>query len=271
MLASTEAADGGPIGTLARGLHVLSCVADARGPVGVTELAHRAHLDKATTHRLASKLVELGYLERDDDGKFRLSLHVLDLGFAYLASLDLRTQALPEMRRLHEEYDGAITLSVLDDTDIVYVERISPKGLQASMPVGIGARLPVYCTAMGKVILAHLPPERLTALLDRIDYAQWTERTIASRAAFEEDLARTRERGFGVTDQEMILGLRAVASPIFDHHGTPIAGLSVALPVHACTLDELMRAIAPQVVAAGKTVSSHLGAGHELLAIERVK
>jgi len=251
-----------PIGTLARGLHVLACVAAARGAVGVTELAQRAQLDKATTYRLASKLVELGYLVRDDDGKFRLSLHVLDLGFAYLASLDLRTQALPEMRRLHE-YDGAITLSVLDDTDIVYVERISPKGLQASMPVGIGARLPVHCTAMGKVILAYLATDRLAALLDRIDYAKWTERTIGSRTEFEADLERTRRRGFGVTDQEMIDGLRAVASPIFDHHGTPIAGLSVALPVQACSLDELMSGVGPRVAAAGKIVSTHLGAGQD--------
>ena len=116
---------------------------------------------------------------------------------------------------------------------------------------------------MGKVILAHLAPKPLAALLDRIDYAQWTERTIGSRAAFEEELRLTRARGFGVTDQEMILGLRAVASPIFDHHGTPIAGLSVALPVHACTLDELTSSIAPEVVAAGNVISSHLGAGHQ--------
>jgi DNA-binding IclR family transcriptional regulator len=272
VLASAEPVDNAPIGTLARGLHVLSRVAAERGPIGVTELSQRAQLDKATTYRLANKLVELGYLERDDAGKFRLSLHVLDLGFAYLASLDLRTQAMPEMRRLHEEYDGAITLSVLDDTDIVYVERISPKGLQASMPVGIGARLPVHCTAMGKVILANMLPDRLAALLDRIDYARWTERTIASRAAFEAELERTRERGFGVTDQEMIDGLRAVASPIFDHHGTPIGALSVALPVQACSLDELLTGIGPRVIAAGKIVSSHLGAGHDRpVAFERVK
>jgi IclR family pca regulon transcriptional regulator len=259
VLPSAEAA-GGPIGTLARGLHVLARVAAARGAIGVSELAQRAQLDKATTYRLASKLVELGYLVRDDDGKFGLSLHVLDLGFAYLASLDLRTQALPQMRRLHDEYDGAITLSVLDDTDIVYVERISPKGLQASMPVGIGARLPVHCTAMGKAILAYIAPDRLAALLDRIDYAKWTERTIGSRAAFEADLERTRKCGFGLTDQEMIDGLRAVACPIFDHHGTPIAGLSVALPVQACSLDDLIGSVGPRVAAAGKIVSSHLGA-----------
>jgi DNA-binding IclR family transcriptional regulator len=259
MVSSAPSTEEGPIGTLARGLHVLSRVASARGPVGVSELAVRAELDKATTYRLACKLVSLGYLERNGDGKFRLGLQVLDLGFAYLASLDLRTQALPEMRRLHDEFDGAITLSVLDDTDIVYVERIQPKGLQASMPVGIGARLPLHCTAMGKTMLAHLAPERLTALLDRIDYKRWTERTIGTRAEFETELARTRQRGFGITDQEMIDGLRAVASAIFDHHGTPIAALSVALPVQACSVEYLLESIAPRVVAAGKAVSSHLG------------
>ena len=263
MLPGTEAVDDGPIGTLARGLHVLSRVASARGPIGVTDLAQSAQLDKATTYRLACKLVALGYLERDEDGKFHLSLHVLDLGFAYLASLDLRTQALPEMRRLHEEYDGAITLSVLDDTDVVYVERISPKGLQASMPVGIGARLPVHCTAMGKVILANMAPDRLNALLDRINYQKWTDRTIGARSEFEAELQRTRERGFGVTDQEMVDGLRAVASPIFDRHGVPIGGLSVALPVQSCSLEHLLAEVAPRVVAAGKIVSTHLGAGQK--------
>lgn len=257
---TAEPAEDGPIGTLARGLHVLSCVAGTRGLIGVSELAQRARLDKATTYRLACKLVELGYLERDGDGKFRLGLHVLDLGFAYLASLDLRTQALPEMRRLHDAFDGAITLSVLDDTDIVYVERIAPKGLQASMPVGIGARLPVHCTAMGKAILAHAAPREVAALLDRIEYLRWTERTIATRAAFEAELRLTRERGFGVTDQEMIDGLRAVASPIFDRHGAPIAALSVALPVQGCSLETLLQDVAPRVVTAGRIVSTHLGA-----------
>lgn len=258
--AQLSALDRGPIGTLARGLHVLSHVASARRPIGVTELAERTRLDKATTYRLARKLGELGYLKRDEVGKFTLSLHVLDLGFAYLASLDLRTQALPEMRQLHDEYDGSITLSVLDGTDVVYVERISPKGLQASMPVGVGARLPVYCTAMGKAMLANMPEDRLSELLDRITYVKWTERTIGTRAEFEDDLRRTRERGFAVTDQEMIDGLRAVASPIFDHHGEVIAGLSVALPVQACPMEHLLGSVATRIVAAGKAISTHLGA-----------
>ncbi len=250
----------GPIGTLARGLHVLSLVAANGKPIGVTELAKRAELDKGTTHRLAAKLVELGYLQRDDDGKLMLGLHVLDLGFSYLASLDLRTRALPEMRRLHEEYDGAITLSILDGTDIVYVERISPRGLQASMPVGIGARLPVHCTEMGKVILAELPPDALAALLDVIQFRKFTERTIVSRMAFEAELALTHERGFGVTDQEMIDGLRAAAGVIYSRQGAPVAAISVALPITATGMAELVAHIGPRVRASAAAISAHVRA-----------
>ena len=252
----------GPIGTLARGLHVLSLVAAGGKPIGVTELAKSAGLDKGTTHRLAAKLVELGYLQREGDGKLALGLRVLDLGYSYLASLDLRTQALPEMRRLHGEYDGAITLSILDGTDIVYVERISPKGLQASMPVGIGARLPVYCTAMGKVILAAMRPDALAVLLDRIAFHKFTERTIVSRASFEAELALTRDRGFGVTDQEMIDGLRAAAGVIYARHGSPVAALSVALPIAACGMPELIASIGPRVRESAAAISTHLHAPH---------
>jgi DNA-binding IclR family transcriptional regulator len=113
---------------------------------------------------------------------------------------------------------------------------------------------------MGKVILANSAPERLASLLEHIEFTKWTERTIETRAEFEADLQRTRDRGFGVIDQEMIEGLRAVASPIFDRHGTPVAALSVALPVQACSLEHLLGSVGPRVVTAGKIVSSHLGA-----------
>ena len=249
-----------PIGTLARGLHVLSLVAADGKPVGVTELAKRAELDKGTTHRLAAKLVELGYLQRDGDGKLMLGVHVLDLGFSYLASLDLRTQALPEMRKLHEEYDGSITLAILDGTDIVYVERMSPKGLQASMPVGIGARLPIYCTAMGKVIVAAMAPPARAAILDRISFRKFTDRTITDRAALDADLTLTRERGFGTTDQEMIDGLRAVAGVVYDRHDFPVAAISVALSSASCDMAGLIETVGPRVRESAAAVSAHLSA-----------
>lgn len=240
---------------------MLSCVAQAGAHVGVTELAQRAKLDKTTTYRLANKLVGLGYLERDAAGRFGLGLRVLDLGFAYLASLDLRTHALPELRRLREALDGTISLAVLDGVEIVYIERFASKRLQASMPVGVGARLPAYCTAMGKAMLAFLPPHALAALLERMPLTAWTPRTIVSREALERDLAGVRERGYATTDQETIDGLRALGVPIFDHARIPVASISIAVSVHAATLDELVATAAPELRRAAAAISSRLGAG----------
>jgi IclR family pca regulon transcriptional regulator len=236
-----------PVGTLARGLHVMSCIAAAGSPVGLTELAHLAGLDKTTTYRLATKLIELGYLEQGTGGRFALALHVLDLGFAYLGSLDIRARSLPEMRRLREELDGTISLCLLDGTDIVYVERFAPKRLQASVPVGVGARLPAYCTAMGKALLAALPVSECDVLLRGAKLTKQTPHSIVDRAALRRDLDEVRARGFAVSDNEMIVGLRAAGAAIKDRDGIPVAALSVAMSADLITAAELRKTIGPKV------------------------
>lgn len=252
--------DKAPLGPLARGFHLLSRVASVRAPIGVSELAQLCKLDKATTSRLASKLTELGYLVRDDHGKFRLGLRVLDLGFAFLSSLDVRTQALPEMQRLHEEFDGPITLSALDGLDIVYLERIAPRGFRVSMQIGVGTRLPMHCNAGGKAILAFSPANRRAAFLDRLAFTTWTEHTVPNREALEVDLEAARHSGFAIATQEMVDGLCAAAAPIFDRYGVPIAAVSVALSVHSCPSERLVNTVGPRVAHAGDVISALLGA-----------
>jgi DNA-binding IclR family transcriptional regulator len=245
-----------PVGTLARGLHVMSCIAAAGTPLGLTELAQAARLDKTTTYRLATKLVELGYLEQSADGRFHLGLHILDLGFAYLASLDIRTRALPELRRLREEVDGTISLALLDGTDVVYVERFAPKRLQASLPVGIGARLPAHCTAMGKAFIAALPSPERERVVRMIKFKKFTEFTITDRTAFVRELERVRARGFAVSDNEMVVGLRAAGAAIKDRDGVPVAALSVAISADRISRAELEREIGPRVCAAALAIGS---------------
>lgn len=253
-------ADDAPVGTLARGLHLLTCLARMGHEVGVTELAQQAGLDKATTYRLATTLTRLGYLEQDRaTRRFRLGLHILDLGFSYLASLDIRQRALPEMRRLHDALDGTISLSILDGTDVVYVERLAPKRFQASVPVGIGARLPAYVTAMGKALLAFLPEPDRESALDRLELKAWTPYTITNRARLENELDKTRTRGYALSEQETVVGLRTVAAPILNGRGLALAALSVAVSTHEVSMAALEAEIAPLVRAAVATVSSHLG------------
>ncbi len=248
------------MGTLARGLHLLSSLASAGRELGVTELAQAAGLDKATTYRLAVVLTRLGYMEQErETRRFRLGLRILDLGFGYLASLDVRRQALPEMRLLRQDSDGTISLSVLDGTDIVYVERLPPKRLQASAPVGIGARLSVHCTAMGKAILAFLPADEAEAVLARLELKAWTPYTITDVAELRRQLDEARRRGFALSEQETVLGLRSVAAPIIDRNDRPLAALSVAVGIQDVSQEDLQTRVAACVAQAAAAVSSHLG------------
>ena len=248
-----------PVGTLSRGLHVLSCVAAAGGRIRLSDLAQRCGLNKVTTHRLAAKLAELGYLERDGEGRLRLGLRVLELGFSYLTSLDLRTQALPEMRRLVSELDVSIGLSVLDRSEVVYIERLESSRLQPVLPVGVGARLPIHATAMGKAMLAFMPDAQQKTFLERIDFTMLTRRTPRTIAELAADLRLTRKRGFAISDQEYIENYRGIAAPIFDDAGLPVAALSAGAFTGRKTLRELREAIGPTIVRSSQSISALLG------------
>jgi DNA-binding IclR family transcriptional regulator len=252
--------DGGPIGTLSRGLHLLACVGKLGGRTGLAELAERSGLNRGTAHRLASKLVELGYLERDEIGRFRLSVGVLDLGFAYLASMDVRAQALPALEALRADLDCSVGLCVLDGTDTVYIERLESTTLQPTVHAVVGGRLPVHSTAIGKAILAFLPPERVRTTLDAVTFEGYTRRTLRTRADLEADLAATKKRGYALSDQEHFEGYRAVAAPVFDSFGHAVAGIVAgAVLGRFSSVRELRDVIAPRVLQASRQISQRLG------------
>ena len=250
-----------PIGTLSRGLHVLSCVARAGGRIGLAELAKNTGLHKVTAHRLAGKLAELGYLERDAEGRLSLGLRVLELGFSYLASLDLRTQALPEMRRLVGELDASIGLSVIDRNEVVYIERLESSTLQPILPVGVGVRMPLHATAMGKAIMAFMPDVEQMRMMEQIDFTALTKRTPRTAAVLTADLRTTRKRGFAVSDQEYLESYRGIAAPIFDEAGMPVAALSAGAFTSQKTLRELRDVLGPRIVRSSLAISALLGGG----------
>lgn len=248
-----------PIGTLSRGLYLLECVAYLGGSVRLTELADIAGLDKGTTHRLAGKLIQLGYLNRDAGGLMSVGLRVLNLGFALLASLDLRAQALPEMRELLADLDFSIQLCVLDGTEIVCLERLQCKRLQPIVPVGIGARMPAYCTAGGKAILAHLSPSTLEAILAQIDFRIFTRRTLSDPTALLADLKLTAKRGFAQADQEHLEGFRSVGAPLFDHTGSCVACISAGTFERQKSFAYFRDAIGPRLAQSARRISTQLG------------
>jgi IclR family pca regulon transcriptional regulator len=248
-------------GSLRRGLLLLSCLGREGGPLGLSELAEHSGLDKATVHRLARVLVEAGYLTQDPATKaYDLGLRILDLGFATLARLGIRELALPYMRALAEQFSGAsVSLSVLDRGEPLYIERLSQRRISVNVDVQVGTRIPAHCSAMGKALLAGLPPEESAVLVRAQPLEAWTPHTITTVALLEAELERVRSCGYALNDEETALGLRSLAAAVLDADGRPAAALNVAVAAAESSVAGLERDVAPAVLTAVAAVSRHLG------------
>ena len=185
--------------SLARGLAILSSFHSDRPLIGVSELSRGLELSRSTVHRYVATLAKLGYLQQDPDSKrYRLGPKVLDLGFSALNSMDLLEISAPHLRQLSDETQRTVNLAILDGVDVVYVERCRaarPGQQEIDLNLHVGARLPAYCTAMGKAILAFLPEDQLEEIIARIDFVPRGPNTITDAQAFREELRRDPRGG----------------------------------------------------------------------------
>src|SRR5438105_3087099 len=214
--------------SLVRGLKILSAFSPERPSMTVSELAVAVALPQSTVFRLVTTLEHLGYLVRDPETKrYRHSARMITLGLTALDSLDLRERALPYMQALSERTHETVKLAILDGVEIVFLASVVVRE-KLSMPTPAGHRLPAYCTALGKALLAFQPPEQWDALLAMIDFQPRTPRTITDPARFKAELLRTRERGYALGNQEMIAGESSIAAPLRDRQGLAVAAVNVS-------------------------------------------
>lgn len=246
---------------LARGLAILSAFSAEDPSLGLSEVARRVNLSTATTLRLLRTLEHFGYVERaPNTRKYRPGLAVLRLGYAAIAGLGLRERSLPYLQRLSDELGETVNLAVLAGSEIVYIERIKRTEL-ITANIHVGSRLPAYSTSMGKVLLAFLSPTQRAAVLAGVPLVATGPNTITDRAALELELAKVRQLGYAVQDEELVAGLRSVAAPIRDESGDVIAAINVAVPAGRVPRRVLEQRIAPRVVATAAAISAALGFG----------
>lgn len=231
--------------SLAKGFRVLEAF-DAHEPEqNLARISERAGLDPGTAFRLVKTLVMLGYLRQVDGVKrYRLAPRVLDLGFHAIAGMDLHECARPILRSLVGQVNEAASISVLEGSDIVYIERVQAGFVRLGVNVRIGSRIPAYCTAAGHAILAHLSPARRTEVLRARERIKITPSTLTGIAQIEQRLKSVRQQGYALSDQETVPGLRVMAAPILDADGHPFGAISVAGPSVACTLQDFIAASA---------------------------
>ncbi len=235
--------------SLARGLRVIAAFDRDNDAMTLTEVARRSDMTRAAARRYLLTLCELGYVA--GDGKyFRLTPRVLQLGFAFLTSMHLWERAQPFMEQLTEQVNESCSISVLEGDDIVYVARVPTKRIM-SVALGIGSRLPAYCTSMGRVLLADLKPAELDAYFGRAQFLLLTPHTLTEPAALRSKLAEIRQNGFALVDQELEIGLRSIAVPIRNRTGRMLAAMNVSGHASRISVDEMrQRFLSPLLYAA---------------------
>jgi DNA-binding IclR family transcriptional regulator len=229
-----------------RALAVLACFNNQTPELTLTQISERIGINKSTVHRLLATLERNQFLERDQlTGIYHPGNRLLQLAYLALEHNDLRRLAGPFLRLLCELHRENVNLSILDGTDVIYLEVIeSPQ--RVKLAAVTGQRLPAFCTASGKAILAFLPEEIVRQLLAR-GVPQYTQRTLTEPGDLLEDFVRARERGFAISEQEFEDGINAIAAPVFNASHQPIASISVAGPAYRLTRERMLE-ISPSVM-----------------------
>jgi IclR family pca regulon transcriptional regulator len=240
-----ETADPGFSQSLERGLAILATFTPDRPALGVSELARRLGLTRSTAHRYVATLATLGYLQQDEPTrKYRLGPRVLDLGFSMLGSLELREIAQPHLRRLTDVTGHTSNLAIRDDTDVILIDRVRGRPgpyHHLEFTLHVGSRIPAYCSATGKALLAFLPRRDLDRLLDRIDLTQRGPRTLTSKKALLAELEQVRRTGIAVNDEELESALRSIAVAVRSRSsGQVVAAVNIAIPWSPEAITELV-------------------------------
>ncbi|MGR7923102.1 DNA-binding transcriptional regulator KdgR [Zobellella denitrificans] len=226
--------------------------------IGVTELSQRVLMPKSTVYRFLNTMKTLGYVAQEGDSeKYNLTLKLFELGARALQNVDLIKFADVQMRELSEQTHETIHLGAFEEDSIVYIHKIDSL-YNLRMYSRIGRRNPLYSTAIGKVLLAWRDEQEVRDILKPVEFKAHTANTIMDVDTLVQDLVKVKGQGYAEDNEEMEIGLRCIAVPVFDRFGFVVAGLSISFPVVRFDEQRLSHYIAMLHQAARK-ISEQLG------------
>ncbi|WP_053848632.1 IclR family transcriptional regulator C-terminal domain-containing protein [Streptomyces sp. NRRL B-24085] len=244
----SEAAARAPhfVRSLERGLAVIRAFDADHPELTLSEVARTCGLTRAAARRFLLTLADLGYV-RADGRAYRLTPRVLELGYSYLSSFSLAQIAEPHLEQLVENTRESSSLCVLDGDDVVYVARVPARRIMTAA-ITVGTRFPAHVTSVGRVILAHLPPEETEVRLARAALTPLTARTIVSADLLRAELDRVRRQGYALVDQELEEGLRSIAAPVRDRGGEVVAAVNIPVQAGRTSLAAVRRDLLPPLL-----------------------
>ncbi|USX16664.1 helix-turn-helix domain-containing protein [Oxalobacteraceae bacterium OTU3CAMAD1] len=229
--------------SLARGLAVVQAFSDSRKPQTIANISQKTGIPRAAVRRCLHTLRELGYVDAELNN-FSLRPKVLTLGYSYLSSTPLTVSAQPYLNDISRTLNESSSMAVLEDGEVLYVARASTSRVM-SVALNTGSRLPAYCTSLGRVMLAHLPPAELEQYLAKTKLRAMTENTVVNQKRLREILADVRRDGYAINDEELELGLRSIAVPVRGASGQVLAALNVGAQAARVSVKQLEKEFLP--------------------------
>lgn len=240
--------------SLEKGLILLEAFGLKKGPLTLTEAAEITGHTKAAVRRSLLTLCKLGYATQHGRS-FRLAPRALRLGHAYVASDRLTQVAQPILEMTSERTKESCSLAVLDSQDAVFVAR-STHRRSLSSGLGVGARLPAYCSAAGRVLLSELAQTQIEFLLNRIARPAFTPHTRTQMRDILKEIAFVRAHGWGFCDEELEIGLRSIAVPVRSGQGELIAAMTLSVATSRMSREEIVVKLLPELETARRRLAA---------------
>ena len=248
--------------SLERGLAILECFTPERPVRGIADLAEELGMSRSTTHRYVLTLTALGYLVQGARRKYRLGLGVTDLGMSTLSSTSLREHARPHLEELSVRTRYALAIAVLDGPELLCVDHVGTNRRGQRLDdfgLDSGLRLPVHCSAMGKLLAANLPAAEQRRLVAELTLRRRGPHTITNRSVLRSELALTLEQGLAVSDEELAPGLYEIAAPVRSEAREVLAAVGMQAHSSMISLKQLVEHLGPHLISTADRVSARLG------------
>jgi IclR family transcriptional regulator, pca regulon regulatory protein len=240
--------------SLARGLMVIQAFSTQKRQLTISQVSAKTGFSRAAVRRCLYTLIKLGFAGSDDSHHFFLQPRVLALGHSYISSMPLAASAQPVLDHVSQVLHESCSIATLEGLDIIYVARANVTRIM-SIDLGVGSRLPAFCTSMGRVLLANLPPAELESFFERVQLTRHTSRTIVTTEKLRQALRLVARNGYSLVDQELEIGLRSMAVPIENPNGKVVAALNVGAHAQRLSIQELQNKFLPQLRATARELS----------------
>ncbi|MFA5577119.1 MAG: IclR family transcriptional regulator [Tissierellaceae bacterium] len=241
-----------------RTLSILEVLSDYKEGLGTTEIGEKVNLHKSTVHRLLATLIYKGYVVQDKTtNKYKMTLKLFELGNKAIADIDMLSTSKIYTKKLMESLNEVVHLVIRDNTDIVYIDKVEADNT-IRMASNIGKRAPLYCTSVGKAMMAYMEEELVEEIWDKSDIVKLTTNTIVDFNIFRKELKEIGQKGYAEDDEENEIGVRCVGAPVFNYRGEIEGAISISGPTIRFTKDKVEE-FGEEVKKYAKKISRELG------------